>query len=57
VRLENVAEYSFVEPPGAANQWARAVVRLRPKESKRPMHFLINWKSLRSLVPDGSPTN
>jgi hypothetical protein len=52
VRLENVAEYSFVEPPGAANQWARAVVRLRPKDSKRPVHFLINWKSLRSAVSD-----
>ena len=51
VRLENVAEYSFVEPPGAANQWARAVVRLRPKESKRPVRFLINWKSLRALSP------
>jgi nucleoid-associated protein YgaU len=57
VRLENVAEYSFVEPPGAANQWARAVVRLRPKESKRPVHFLINWKSLLSSVPGGSPFN
>jgi PEGA domain len=51
VRLENVAEYSFVEPPGAANQWARAVVRLRPKESKRPVHFLINWRSLRATSP------
>lgn len=51
VRLENVAEYSFVEPPGAANQWARAVVRLRPKESKRPVHFLINWRSLRTTSP------
>jgi hypothetical protein len=57
VRLENVAEYSFVEPPGAANQWGRAVVRLRPKESKRPVHFLINWKSLRSTGLDGSPAN
>jgi hypothetical protein len=57
VRLENVAEYSFVEPPGAANQWARAVVRLRPKDSKRAVHFLINWKSLRSTVPNEPPTN
>lgn len=46
VKLENVAEYSFVEPPGVANQWARAVVRVRPKGNKRPMHFLLNWKSL-----------
>lgn len=57
VRLENVAEYSFVEPPGAANQWARAVVRVRPKDSKRPVHFLINWKNLRNTVPDGTTTN
>jgi len=55
VRLENVAEYSFVEPPGAANQWARAVVRLRPKESKRPVHFLINWRSLRHTAPASLP--
>lgn len=48
VRLKNVAEYSFIEPPGAANQWARAVVRIRPKESKRPVQFLINWKSLQN---------
>lgn len=57
VRLENIAEYSFVEPPGAANQWARAVVRLRPKDSKRSVHFLINWKSLRSAVSNEPPTN
>lgn len=57
VRLENVAEYSFVEPPGAANQWARAVVRLRPKDSKRSVHFLINWKSLRSAISNEPPTN
>lgn len=46
VRLENVAELSFVESPGSANGWRRAVVRVRPKESKRAIHFLINWKSL-----------
>ena len=48
VRLENVAEYSFVEPPGVANQWARVVVRIRPKSSKRPVHFAINWRNLGS---------
>ena len=57
VRLENIAEYSFVEPPGAANQWARAMVRLRPKDSKRAIHFLINWKSLQSTVSDRRPAN
>jgi hypothetical protein len=46
VRLENVAEYSFAEPPGAANQWGRAVLRIRPKDSKRPIRFMINWKGL-----------
>lgn len=46
VRLENIAEFSFVEPPGISNQWARVVVRVRPKDSKRAMHFLINWKRL-----------
>ncbi len=48
VRFENVAEYSFVEPPGVANEWAGVVVRIRPKSSKRPVHFAINWKNLNS---------
>lgn len=62
VRLENVAEYSFVEPPGIANQWARMVVRVRPKSSKRPIHFAINWKNLGSVrtletPPDSQSAN
>jgi hypothetical protein len=48
VRIENIAEYSFAETPGPANQWAKVVVRLRPKDSKRPIHFSINWKSLQA---------
>jgi hypothetical protein len=54
-RLENVAEYSFVEPPGVANQWARIVVRIRPKSSKRPIHFAINWKNLNSVRASKTP--
>lgn len=46
VKLENVAEFSFVEPPGIMNQWARVVVRVRPKDSKRTMHFQINWQTV-----------
>jgi hypothetical protein len=46
VRLENVAESTFAEPPGSGNQWGRAVLRIRPKDSKRPIRFLINWKAL-----------
>jgi hypothetical protein len=44
VRIENVAEYSLKESPGPSNQWGRVVVRVRPKDSKRPIHFSINWK-------------
>ena len=55
IRLENVAEYSFVEPPGVANQWARIVVRVRPKSSKRPVHFAINWKNLGSARAAKTP--
>jgi hypothetical protein len=57
VRLENVAEYSFVEPPGVANQWARIVVRVRPKSSKRPVHFAINWKNLGNVRALETPPN
>ena len=46
VRLENVAEYAFKEAPGVGNQWGRVVVRVRPKDSKRAMRFLINWTTL-----------
>lgn len=55
IRLQNVAEYSFVEPPGVANQWARIVVRVRPKSSKRAVHFAINWKNLGSVRAAKSP--
>jgi hypothetical protein len=54
-RLENVAEYSFIEPPGVANQWARIVVRIRPKSSKRPIHFAITWKNLSSVRASKTP--
>lgn len=46
VRLENVSEYAFAEAPGAGNQWSRVAVRVRPKDSKRAMRFLINWVAL-----------
>ncbi|MBC8028515.1 MAG: PEGA domain-containing protein [Pyrinomonadaceae bacterium] len=55
VRLENVAEYSFVEPPGVGNQWSRIVVRIRPKSSKRPVHFAINWRNLGSVRASKTP--
>jgi hypothetical protein len=44
VPLENVADYSFKEAPGIANQWERIAVRVRPKKTNRPIRFLINWQ-------------
>lgn len=46
VRLENVAEGAIVEAPGPSNNWARIVVRVRPKDKKRPLSFAVNWRSL-----------
>ena len=46
VKLENVAEGAVVEAPGPSNNWARVVVRVRPKDKKRPLSFAINWRSL-----------
>lgn len=43
VQLENVAESSLVEGPGPSNQWAKIVVRVRPKSSKRAIAFAVNW--------------
>lgn len=54
VRLDNVADFSFVEPPGAGNDWRRVVVRVRPKDSKRDVRFQIIWRLLRD-GPVGRP--
>lgn len=54
VRIENIAEYSFIEPPGLGNQWGRVVVRIRPKDSKRAIRFSINWKVIQSTSAEGS---
>jgi TonB family protein len=46
VQLENVSEGSLVEAPGPSNQWALLIVRIRPKDPKRPIRFAINWQSV-----------
>lgn len=46
VRMANVAEYSLVETPGPSNQWSTVAIRVRPKDVKRQVHFVINWRSL-----------
>lgn len=53
VKLENVAEGAVVEAPGPSNNWATVVVRVRPKDKKRPVSFAINWRSL--LPASASP--
>ncbi len=50
VQLENVAEGSLAEAPGPSSQWSEIVIRVRPKNSKRPISFAINW----ALLPDSS---
>lgn len=55
IRVENVTEGSFIEAPGPSNQHSRIVVRIRPKDSKRPVRFAINWRSLaESQSPEAS---
>jgi TonB family protein len=46
VALENVAEWSLVDGPSPSNNWALIVARVRPKDSKRPISFNINWSSI-----------
>jgi len=45
---ENVAEYSFKEPPGSFNDYRRLVVRVRPRDAKRPVRFAVYWQALDS---------
>jgi TonB family protein len=52
VQLENVSEGSLIEAPGPSNQWTLLIVRVRPKDPKRPIRFAINWQSLQRS--DGS---
>ncbi|HEX5702258.1 MAG TPA: carboxypeptidase-like regulatory domain-containing protein [Pyrinomonadaceae bacterium] len=55
IRVENVTEGSFIEAPGPSNQHSRIIVRIRPKDSKRPVRFAINWRSLEeSQSPEAS---
>jgi hypothetical protein len=44
VRGDNVSEASLIEVPGPTNQWAKAIVRVRAKDSKHPARFAINWR-------------
>jgi hypothetical protein len=46
VRMENIAEASLLETPGPSNHWSTVAIRVRPKDQKRLMHFVINWRSL-----------
>jgi TonB family protein len=46
VLLENVAEGSLIDSPGPSNGWALIAARVRPKDSKRPISFAINWTVL-----------
>jgi TonB family protein len=45
-KMENIDEWSVVEPPSPSNQYSRAVIRVRPKDAKRLLRFAINWKSV-----------
>lgn len=45
-RLENIDEGSLIETPSPSNQYSVIVVRIRPKDSKRPVRFAINWNSI-----------
>lgn len=59
VALENVAEWSLVDGPSPSNGWALIVVRVRPKDSKRPISFNINWSSIQPSTdsPIATPTH
>jgi hypothetical protein len=43
---DNIDEISFIETPSPANRFSRARVRIRPKNSRQPVRFTINWRAL-----------
>lgn len=44
--VENVAEVSLKEPPGVGNGWGVLVARVRPKNPRRSVRFMVNWSIL-----------
>lgn len=44
--LENVAAKSLKEGPSSINDWSRIKVRIRPKDSKRLIRFVVGWQLL-----------
>lgn len=51
IGLENVAEYSFKEPPGISNGWSKAILRLKPKNRSRDIKFSLGWQILGEASP------
>jgi TonB family protein len=45
---ENLAEGSLIESPNPSNGWALIGARIRPKDSKRPMSFTVNWSAIQN---------
>lgn len=50
-KMENVDDWSFIETPSPSNQYSRIVVRVRPKDAKRPLSFAVNWKLVTGSAP------
>ena len=46
--VENVAEGSLIDSPSPSNRWALIGARIRPKDSKRPMSFTVNWSAIQN---------
>jgi hypothetical protein len=44
--IENVAAKSLKEGPGSINDWSRIKVRIRPKDSKHLVRFVVGWQLL-----------
>jgi hypothetical protein len=49
VGLNNVADGSFKEPPGIDNDWGEVVLRIRVKDYKRIIRFVVGWKALNEV--------
>lgn len=51
-QVANISEYSFSEPPANSNEWGKVVVRILPKNPKRPILFSITWRKLQEALPE-----
>jgi TonB family protein len=52
VKVANINDYAFSEPPANSNEWRNVEIRIRPKDPNRTIVFSVIWKKLQGALPE-----